>query len=431
MIHFVNREFFLIFVKTKNISFQISVLSYVMLTFLLWKVIFRDGIEKNRSTQLYLNIISMKKMIFMAGMCLLMASCSSDEGKVTIQLPADYQNNTLVVSHVTIDNIFNAKKQEDLKIVYDTLEVKNGVAELKLDAAGAARYNIEAPMVTMTEPDFYAAPNEKLEVNIKNFDPLDYEVKGTQLMEDLTAITSITRPIQQEYVDLVNNNENVTEEQLKEIMGRYDVAIKQFVAENPKSPAVPFVIMDLSGDDFKAIYDNMTPEAKKSILMPYAELYNQQTEEMQNARNEENERKAEVASGTITAPNFTLPDLNGKEVSLSDFRGKWVVLDFWGSWCGWCVKGFPALKEAYTKYGDKIVVIGIDCNESEADWRAGVKQHQLPWINLYNGNNSDLYKAYNIEGFPTKAIVNPEGKLVDLTTGEDPSFYDRLASFVK
>lgn len=373
----------------------------------------------------------MKKLIFMAGMCLIMASCSSDDGNVTIQLPADYQSNTLVVSHVTIDNIFNAKQQEDLKIVYDTLEVKNGVAELKLDPAGPARYNIESPVVTMAEPDFYAAPNEKLVVNIKTFDPLNYEVTGTQLMEDLTAITSTTRAIQQEYMDLVNNNENVTEEQVKGIMGRYDAAIKQFVADNPKSPAVPFVIMDLSGDDFKAIYDNMTPEAKKSILMPYAELYNRQAEEMQTARNEEEARKEEVASGTITAPNFTLPDLNGKEVSLSDFRGKWVVLDFWGSWCGWCVKGFPALKKAYEEYGDKIVVIGIDCNESEEDWRAGVKQHQIPWLNLYNGNNKELYTAYNIEGFPTKAIVNPEGKLVDLTTGEDPSFYDRLASFVK
>lgn len=372
----------------------------------------------------------MKKMFFLAVTGLLMASCSNNDGDVTIQLPKDYKGETLVVSHVTIDNIFNAKQQEDLKVMYDTLEVKNGVAKMKLDAAGAARYNIDSPLVTTAEPDFYAAPGDKLEVTIDNFDPLDYKVKGTKLMEDLTALSSITGPIQQEYLTLVNTNENVTEAQVKTIMDRYDAAVKKFVAENPKSPAVPFAILDLSGDDFKQAYDNMTPEAKKSILMPYAELYNRQVEEMQKGRAEEDARKAEVASGTISAPNFTLPDLDGKMVSLSDFRGKWVVLDFWGSWCGWCIKGFPALKEAYTKYGDKIVVIGIDCNESEADWRAGVKEHQLPWLNVYNGNNRELYEAYNIQGFPTKAIVNPEGKLVDLTTGEDPSFFTRLASFV-
>ncbi len=373
----------------------------------------------------------MKKIFLLAVTGLALASCSTDKGTATIQLPDNFTETTLVVSHVTIDNIFTAQRQEDLNVIYDTLTVTNGVAKMKLDPSGAARYNIEPPVMTRTEPDFYAAPDDKLKVTIKSFDPLDYAVTGTELMEDLTTLTSITGPIQQEYITLVNNNENVTEAQVKAIMDRYDAAIKAFVAENPKSPAVPFAILDLSGDDFKQAYDNMTPEAKKSILMPYAELYNRQAEEMQNERAAEEAHKAEIASGTIAAPDFTLPDLNGKDVSLSDFRGKWVVLDFWGSWCGWCVKGFPALKEAYAKYGDKITVIGIDCNESEADWRAGVKAHQLPWLNLYNGNNSDLYTAYNIQGFPTKAIINPEGKIVDLTTGEDPTFFTRLASFVE
>lgn len=370
-------------------------------------------------------------MIFIAAGSLMLASCTSDDGNVTIQLPETYQEKTLVVSHVTIDNIFEAKQQEDLKILYDTLEVKDGKAKLKLDPAGAARYNIESPVVARTEPDFYAAPDEKLEIIIRSFEPLDYDVKGTQLMEDITALSAVTTPIQEEYLNLVSTGDSISETQVKAIMDRYDGAIKQFVADNPKSPAIPFVIMELSGDDFKAAYDNMTPEAKKSILMPYAELYNRQVEDMQKDRETEEARKAEVASGTITAPNFTLPDLEGKKVSLSDFRGKWVVLDFWGSWCGWCVKGFPALKEAYDKYGNKIVVIGIDCNESEAEWREGVKQHQLPWLNVYNGHDQELYKAYNIQGFPTKAIINPEGKLVDLTTGEDPSFFTRLAEFVK
>lgn len=373
----------------------------------------------------------MKKIFFPTVAVLMLASCSTNESKVTIRVPQNFQGETLVVSHVTIDNIFTAKQQDDIRVIYDTLKVENGVAEMKLDPAGAARYNIELPIVTRTEPEFYAAPGERLEVVIKAFDPAVYTVTGTELMEDLTALSAVTSPIQEEYFTLVTNKDDVTEAEVKEIMDRYDNAIKKFVADNPKSPAVPYAILNLSGDDFKEVYDNMTPEARKSIVMPYAELYNTQVEDMRQARAAEDAHKAEIASGSITAPDFTLPDLNGKNVSLSDFHGKWVVLDFWGSWCGWCVKGFPALKEAYQKYGDKIVVIGIDCNESETDWRAGVKAHELPWLNLYNGDNKDLYSAYNIEGFPTKAIINPEGKIVDLTTGEDPSFFTRLASFVE
>ncbi len=364
-------------------------------------------------------------------MGLVMASCAADYGNVKIHLPENFKEKDLVVSHVTIDNIFKAKKQDDLKIIYDTLKVNKGVAEMKLDDAGAARYNIMSPVMSRQEADFYAAPGEKLEVNIKSFEPLDYEVKGTELMEDMGKLNAITLPIQMEYFNLVNSNQNVSQEQAAAIMNKYDAAVKKFVADNPKSPVVPFAILDLSGDDFKKAYDSMTPEAKKSILMPYAELYNKQVEDMQKERQAEAERKAEVASGKIEAPNFTLPDLAGKQVSLSDYKGKWVVLDFWGSWCGWCVKGFPSLKDAYKKYGDRIVIIGIDCNESESDWKAGVKKYELPWVNVYNGNDRTLYQQYNIQGFPTKAIVNPEGKLVDLTTGEDPSFYDRLANFVK
>lgn len=372
----------------------------------------------------------MKKTILFAAAGLLMAACSSDNGTVTIKLPADYNGSTLVVSHVTIDNAVNATRQEDLNVVYDTLQVSGGVAKMKLDPAGAARYDITPPPTARLDPEFYAEPGDKLVVTIRDFDPLDYDVQGSALMDGITAFNAATNPMLQEYYVLVNSGDNVTADQVKDIMDRYDAAVKKFVADNPASPAVPFAIMNLSGDDFKAVYDNMTPQARESILMPYADLYNAQVVEMQQAQAAEAERQAEIASGRVDAPGFTLPDLAGKKVSLSDFRGKWVVLDFWGSWCGWCVKGFPALKEAYDKYGSKIVVIGIDCNETEAQWRAGVEKYKLPWINLYNGDDGALYEAYGIEGFPTKAIINPEGKLVDLTTGEDPEFFDRLAELI-
>ncbi|MDE7345566.1 MAG: TlpA family protein disulfide reductase [Muribaculaceae bacterium] len=376
----------------------------------------------------------MKKVLLSAAVGLLLASCSSDKGTATIELPANFSENSLVVSHITIKNMFEATQVEDLTVIYDTLAVKDGVAKLKLDPAGPSRYSIEPPVMATIQPEFYAAPDETLTVIIESFDPLAFDVKGSQLMEDIMAYHAVVNPIQQEYMDLVSRNSDMSSEELQEQMkahiNRQDEAIKKFVADNPNSPAVPYVITDLSGDDFKKYYDSMTPEAKKSILMPWAEAYNKDVEEMQSQREEEEARQAEVASGKLEAPAFTLPDLNGKMVSLSDFKGKWVVLDFWGSWCGWCVKGFPALKEAYKKYGDKLVVIGIDCNESEEDWREGVKKHELPWLNLYNGNDRALYEAYNITGFPTKAIINPEGRLVDLTTGEDPSFFTRLAGFL-
>ena len=134
----------------------------------------------------------------------------------------------------------------------------------------------------------------------------------------------------------------------------------------------------------------------------------------------------------MTAPDFTLPDMSGKKVSIADFRGKWVVLDFWGSWCRWCIKGFPELKEAYAKYKAKgLEVIGIDCGDTDDAWKAAVKQYELPWIQLYNGDDKSLPEKYMVQGYPTKIIINPEGKVVNVTTGDDPKFYDILADLIK
>lgn len=128
----------------------------------------------------------------------------------------------------------------------------------------------------------------------------------------------------------------------------------------------------------------------------------------------------------VEAPGFTLKNLDGKDVSLSDFIGKWVILDFWGSWCPWCIKGFPELKEAYEKYNGILEIIGIDCRESEADWKAGVEKYELPWVNVYNPEGSTLLKEYEVQGFPTKVIINPQGKIKNITIGHNPEFFTVL-----
>ena len=128
------------------------------------------------------------------------------------------------------------------------------------------------------------------------------------------------------------------------------------------------------------------------------------------------------------APDFELPDLQGNPLKLSSLRGKYVVLDFWGSWCIWCIRGIPSMKEAYPKYKDKMEILGVDCRDSEAKWKAAVEEHALPWLHVQcpDSQLQALAGMYNIEGFPTKVIIDPEGKLVKTVVGEDPAFYTFL-----
>jgi thiol-disulfide isomerase/thioredoxin len=126
------------------------------------------------------------------------------------------------------------------------------------------------------------------------------------------------------------------------------------------------------------------------------------------------------------APDFTLNDLNGKPLTLSSLRGKYVILDFWGSWCGWCIKGIPQMKEYYQKYAGKFEILGIDCNDPEEKWKAAVEKYELPWLHVYNTRDSKVLEQYEIQGFPTKIIVGPDGKIVKTIIGEDPAFYTLL-----
>lgn len=130
----------------------------------------------------------------------------------------------------------------------------------------------------------------------------------------------------------------------------------------------------------------------------------------------------------VEAPDFTLNDLNGKPLTLSSLRGKYVILDFWGTWCVWCVRGIPKMKEYYAKYKDKVEILSIDCGDTEEKWKKGVADNELPWLNVYQPQNAAVQTTdlYAVQGFPTKVLVGPDGKIVRTVMGEDPAFYTML-----
>lgn len=135
-----------------------------------------------------------------------------------------------------------------------------------------------------------------------------------------------------------------------------------------------------------------------------------------------------------TAPDFTLPSTEGKEVSLSSLRGKYVMLDFWGSWCGWCIKGFPQMKANYETMKEKVTFVGVACGDTREQWESAVKRYELPWLNLWQSPARDaknpVHALYGLQGFPTKMVIDPEGRIVDITVGEQPDFYERLGEII-
>ena len=128
----------------------------------------------------------------------------------------------------------------------------------------------------------------------------------------------------------------------------------------------------------------------------------------------------------VSAPDFSAKQADGKTFTLSSLQGRYVVLDFWGSWCMWCIKGIPDMKTSYAKYKDKVEFVGIACRDTEERWKVTTKKYRLPWISTLNPDSNDLVKVYEIKGFPTKIVIDPDGIIIKIVLGEDPSFYAYL-----
>jgi peroxiredoxin len=119
----------------------------------------------------------------------------------------------------------------------------------------------------------------------------------------------------------------------------------------------------------------------------------------------------------VTATDFTQNDTTGKPVNLSDFRGKYVLVDFWASWCKPCRAENPNLLKAYNKYKDKnftILGVSIDDPDGRKAWLRAVAQDGLPWtqVSELKGANSKAALAYGIENIPANFLISPEGKIV-------------------
>lgn len=119
------------------------------------------------------------------------------------------------------------------------------------------------------------------------------------------------------------------------------------------------------------------------------------------------------------AKDFTLEDINGQQLSLSSLRGKYVLLDFWGSWCGPCIAAFPHLKEFYNKYRDKVEILGVAIHDKKDKWKAVVEKNKLPWKLVIDveGENS-VAERYGIIASPTYVLLNPEGKTMEWNLNE-------------
>jgi thiol-disulfide isomerase/thioredoxin len=132
--------------------------------------------------------------------------------------------------------------------------------------------------------------------------------------------------------------------------------------------------------------------------------------------------------------NFTMKDMNGKDVRLSDYKGKVILLDFWATWCGPCKVEIPWFVEFQQKYGAKgLQVIGVSVDDTVDKLKPYVAQFKMNYPVLQGLNHDDVQDAYGpMWGIPVTALISRDGKICAKHTGmsSKPSFENEIKSLL-
>ncbi len=158
--------------------------------------------------------------------------------------------------------------------------------------------------------------------------------------------------------------------------------------------------------------------AKSPVLGTYAKRYVEKYQKTEPEAAAQVAQLLKMSASFITgneAPDFTMNDLNGKPVKLSDFRGKVMLVDFWASWCGPCRRENPHVVELYHKYHAKgFDVLGVSLDKTREPWLAAIEKDGLTWhhVSDLKGWSNSAAQLYGVSSIPATVLVDKDGKII-------------------
>ncbi|MDO4727156.1 MAG: TlpA disulfide reductase family protein [Porphyromonadaceae bacterium] len=243
---------------------------------------------------------------------------------------------------------------------------------------------------------------EKGEININIAKNGDVAVTGTPMNDVYSDFWRQNKELDKKY----ENALRISEKAASEVDKEYVELGYKFAKENAKNLVGKIA--------FLSSYWGMSIEQREDVLSVLDESFKQDKKIAKIISNIEQEKKSSIGQPFI---DFTAQDVKGNDIALNSLVGKtdYLLIDFWASWCGPCIKSLPSLKALYDKYkGKRFDIIGVSLDSKKEDWVGAIEKFQLKWTNISDLKQWESHpaKLYAVSFIPNTILIDKEGKIV-------------------